>query len=358
MASDSAKKTNKQKLLRGLFILVLAIAGVLLWAAVLTPIIKGPKPRAEEPWVVQHENLHQHSPPSLQADKAIHTSAKAIHTPAQHREMTDLQKAQHAENAEKRSRLQAETAEKTRLAADLVSITSSEQKARTKVAKLKASGMVMESNPTALTAIAALQQVTRKLIKARYGAYLRKTAAGTVAHISMKLKFPATMHTSKHGSTDVIMVETAPIELMPHAVFLFLEIVQHWKGGHFMRNAGHVVQAAPSGSHLGLAFQEYSSKFPHVKGTMGYAGRPGGPQFYFSTVDNTRNHGPGSQNSKTEADSCFAKIIDGLDAFDRLAHEWGMKPNQRGSMGFLSDPKEFATFDLTLIPLVQDTFED
>ena len=38
------------------------------------------------------------------------------------------------------------------------------------------------------------------------------------------------------------------------------------------------------------------------------AGRPGGPAFYISTVDNVQNHGPASQGSGTEADSCFGKI--------------------------------------------------
>ena len=39
-----------------------------------------------------------------------------------------------------------------------------------------------------------------------------------------------------------------------------------------------------------------------------FAGRPGGPAFYISTVDNVQNHGPASQGSGTEADSCFGKI--------------------------------------------------
>ncbi len=38
------------------------------------------------------------------------------------------------------------------------------------------------------------------------------------------------------------------------------------------------------------------------------SGRPGGPAFYISTVNNVQNHGPASQGSGTEADSCFGKI--------------------------------------------------
>jgi len=39
-----------------------------------------------------------------------------------------------------------------------------------------------------------------------------------------------------------------------------------------------------------------------------FSGRPGGPAFYISTVNNVQNHGPASQGSGTEADSCFGKI--------------------------------------------------
>ena len=97
------------------------------------------------------------------------------------------------------------------------------------------------------------------------------------------------------GATGIILIETAPIELMPVAVLLYLDIVSDWEGGMFHRNAGHVLQIQTHGRHRGLPFQEYSPEYPHVEGTLGYAGRPGGPPFYISTIDNTRNHGPASQ---------------------------------------------------------------
>jgi hypothetical protein len=60
-----------------------------------------------------------------------------------------------------------------------------------------------------------------------------------------------------------------------------------------------------------------------VKYTLGYAGRPGGPDFYVSTRDNTWNHGPGGQvgyEEKSEADPCFAKVVPGYEAVvDRMA---------------------------------------
>ena len=72
-----------------------------------------------------------------------------------------------------------------------------------------------------------------------------------------------------------------------------------------------------------MASQEYHADFPHVKYTLGYAGtRPGGPDFLdVSTQGNSRNHGPGGQGSyavKSEADPCFAKVVEGFEAVDRM----------------------------------------
>merc|ERR1712086_790060 len=322
MASDTTAKSSVFSL-RGLLVMVLVIVGILLWAAVLTPLVKGPAVSTE--------------PTSLDAAR-----------------VTNIPGTPTAEAKEVYTR--SETVE---------SLEKSEKTARKAVAKLKGQGMVMEKAPEAKKAIAKLQHVTRKLIMARYAPYARKTAAGTVFHLKMALEFPGIMPdthstTSKSGRKAEMVIETAPISLMPHAVFLFLEMALHWHGGAFHRNAGHVVQAAPEGGHLGLAFQEYSPKFPHVSGTLGYAGRPGGPSFYISTVDNTRNHGPASQGSKSEADSCFARVLEGQDTFKRLGHVWGTQENNftPDDMGFLGSSDQHAKITLSLIPLKQDKFED
>ena len=44
------------------------------------------------------------------------------------------------------------------------------------------------------------------------------------------------------------------------------------QGGSFHRNAGHVLQAQLNSHQPGMAFQEYSDKYPHKRLTMGYAG--------------------------------------------------------------------------------------
>lgn len=102
---------------------------------------------------------------------------------------------------------------------------------------------------------------------------------------------------------DRIVIELAPVDEMPHTVYWYLEQVDRklWDGTSFHRNAHHVVQGGPVGNFLtppntqlakqfkdsgfnSVLFQEYSHNFPHLKYTMGFAGRPGGPDFYISTV--------------------------------------------------------------------------
>lgn len=64
-----------------------------------------------------------------------------------------------------------------------------------------------------------------------------------------------------------------------------------------------------------MPFQEYREEYPHKKGTVGYAVRPSGPEFYISIQDNTQNHGPGSQQKKNpyEADSIIGTVVEGMD---------------------------------------------
>lgn len=141
------------------------------------------------------------------------------------------------------------------------------------------------------------------------------------------------------GDATSFTIEMAPLDLMPYTVNFFMSQVSLglFNGCSFHRNAGHVVQGGPVPSHLNpgqkmhqgfkdamlqsVGFQEYHPDFPHKKYTLGYAGRPGGPDFYVSTMDNTKNHGPGGQSSyevESEADPCFAKVIEGFEAVDRM----------------------------------------
>ena len=65
-------------------------------------------------------------------------------------------------------------------------------------------------------------------------------------------------------------------------------------------------------------------------------------------MDNTYNHGPGSQGSKTEADACFAKLVGAasksgasVEAIKRLDKQPGaQKPN-----GFVSPASNHVTME-------------
>jgi cyclophilin family peptidyl-prolyl cis-trans isomerase/chaperonin cofactor prefoldin len=143
------------------------------------------------------------------------------------------------------------------------------------------------------------------------------------------------------GTANRIVLELAPLDEMPHAVYWFLSQVSLglWNGCSFHRNADHVLQAGavrnfntPAKKRISdknfekagfgsILFQEYSPHFPHVPLTIGYAGRPGGPDFYISILDNTENHGPGGQSSYDdvgEADPCFGKVVEGEEVVQRM----------------------------------------
>ena len=139
-------------------------------------------------------------------------------------------------------------------------------------------------------------------------------------------------------------IEMAPLSLMPIAVNLFMQQVHHklWNGCSFVINAMHILQAGPHrfsnngkydanvpellnrfvNSRLDkMPFQEYNDEFPHDKYTVGFAGRPGGPDFYINKINNSVNHGPGGQTHHDlheEADPCFGRLVGGMEILSDL----------------------------------------
>lgn len=151
-----------------------------------------------------------------------------------------------------------------------------------------------------------------------------------------------------------VIIELAPINLMPHAVHIFLSQISegYWTRGTpaIVMNPGHVLQACPhpcletkalGGSypgdpyvdmrHVGLdavSFQEYHPEYPHEKYTIGFAGRPhSGPEFYINMMNNTLDHGPKQaitedvDEAAMEPDPCFGKIISGFEVIDKISEE-------------------------------------
>ncbi|KAL7435203.1 hypothetical protein ACHAXM_004505 [Skeletonema potamos] len=181
------------------------------------------------------------------------------------------------------------------------------------VRAIKKTGVIMETDEESLALTSQLQDATRTLIKLRYGDY---TKTITPYRIRLDLEFQSTIPDFEtNGKDGTIEIELAPISLIPYSVYNFLEIARTWKNGAFHRNAGHVLQAiARSDVKQSMPFQEYSKEYPHKKYTVGYAGRPSGPEFYISIQDNTHAHGPGSQQQHNpyEADCIIGTVIQGV----------------------------------------------
>lgn len=148
--------------------------------------------------------------------------------------------------------------------------------------------------------------------------------------VTMELIFPPTLAEDGRLVPDegpsTIVMETAPLDFMPHSVYTFLEMVSEGliEGCSFVTNNEHTLKTAPlsydgkNSKHKtmqfyeanleSVAFQEYSADFPHKKYTVGFAGH-GSPSFYINTEDNSAIH---------DDEPCFAKIVSGFDTVQRL----------------------------------------
>lgn len=203
-----------------------------------------------------------------------------------------------------------------------------------RIREMKSNGVVIETDTTALETIKMLQEALQVFIPEKYGPPPYK--------IEMCIEFPASMNEDL-DPFGIITFELAPIDKVPYSVFYFLEyMLPCFKGGNFKRNASHVLQAKLEMIEdiKPFAFQEYSRDYSHKEYTIGFAGRPSRAEhIYISTRDNTRNHGPGSQGSKTEADGIIGKIIDenGIEVVKRMRTQPGNSPKN----GFVQDPKHY-----------------
>lgn len=121
------------------------------------------------------------------------------------------------------------------------------------------------------------------------------------------------------------IVELASLDIMPHAVDTFLEMVASglWDGCSFVMNTVHGVKASPlpidehgvdklyafekKGLNQ-LTFSEFSEEYPHKPYTLGFAGGDS-PSWYINTEDNTDFH---------RGEPCFGKVVSGFHTVDRL----------------------------------------
>lgn len=149
-------------------------------------------------------------------------------------------------------------------------------------------------------------------------------------YVEFELVFPDDNNNNNNGDDgpNKFIMEMASIDLMPHSVNTFLEMVSIGllDGCSFILNALQVVKAAPlpydgtsasdkakAFSQHGLesvSFKEYSDAYPHKMYTVGFAA-DGSPSFYINTADNSEIH---------VGDPCFGKVISGFDTIHRLAN--------------------------------------
>jgi cyclophilin family peptidyl-prolyl cis-trans isomerase len=161
----------------------------------------------------------------------------------------------------------------------------------------------------------AVQRQSKNQVEETYG-------KGKTIHVQIELEFPD----GSEGPSS-ITVEMAPLDLMPNAVYTFLEMINLglWDGCSFVMKALHVLKAAPlpydqnadpaktakifvDKNLNGPIFKEYNNAFPHQLYTLGFAGGDS-PSFYINTEDNTDLHA---------GDSAFAKIVGGFDTLKRV----------------------------------------
>lgn len=214
--------------------------------------------------------------------------------------------------------------------------------------------VVMSKDPAAIRLTNELQNITRCYLLSQYGVQ--------PYHVEMIIKFPSVMtdkieELKSNDGIRKLLIELAPIEYIPYSVFTFLEIVRTFKQGTFNRNAGHVLQSAITADFKGgMVYMEFDRRYPHVKHTMGFAGRGGGNAFYINTIDNTVSHGPGTDRGgkDPEADSNFGKVIDGNDIIYLMQKQPLGK--DKSPMGFVEGKENF--IDILSLKVVKPTAEE
>lgn len=151
--------------------------------------------------------------------------------------------------------------------------------------------------------------------------YFANSSFGGGPHfVEFHVLFPPMERFDNKEMTGLFIVEIAPIDLMPHSVHVFLELIKSnfYVGTKFRLAFRHIVGISipadeePSGVKLiKTAFREYNDNFPHQRWTLGLMGKGSfaGPSFYISVVDNTKNN---------QGDPCVGGIVYGFDTIEAI----------------------------------------
>lgn len=181
-----------------------------------------------------------------------------------------------------------------------------------------------------------IQSQSREYVLAEYGPGPYR--------VEFQVKLP------KKTTESKFVVELAPLDLMPHSLELFLDMVtqEAWDNTVFYHHVKHmhVLAAAPVNfgtyqrkdhhwkalGFTGLSFPEYSTEWPHEEYTLGFSGR--GPNFYINGKDNSVSHGPGGQDRHKltgDADPCFGKVVWGKQVIKDMMPMKSPPPSTTGN---------------------------
>lgn len=147
-------------------------------------------------------------------------------------------------------------------------------------------------------------------------------------HVHFTLQLP-----TDPPSEEIVILELASLDLMPHTVKSFLDLVEHETlvDGTFMLAKPHIILVGPvdyhdaennnrleerlayGGSENGLLLlNEFTPEYPHHEGTVGFTAGYLGPVFYINMVDNNEIHA-------VNKDPCFGQFVKGFDLIRRIA---------------------------------------
>jgi hypothetical protein len=140
---------------------------------------------------------------------------------------------------------------------------------------------------------------------------------------------------------ESILIELAPLDLIPHTVHMFLKMISKkllFKAT-FVLARSHIIVLGPEDSfdadnnaileermvsegykpNGALLFGEYTPEYPHTQHTVAF-NRRRGPTFFINLKDNSGLHRPYNTDdgSYMEGETCFAKIVEGLDVLQRI----------------------------------------
>jgi len=137
-----------------------------------------------------------------------------------------------------------------------------------------------------LSLLSSERMLTDEIASQARRSTLHRYGKGTYK-VEMQLEFPSDSKSLEQR--EKIVIEMAPLEMMPYAVSFFLDrVAEGYYDGHaFNVNAGHVMIATASENKnrtvVNTVFQEHNPQYPHSYYTVGFPTGERGKNFYIST---------------------------------------------------------------------------